>query len=97
MLQLADCGLKDLETLQACNRLREGIPLYNCEGEERIFVTRFDVYETLCPQQMLVDKGGLIKNWSGECIDVIPTKLQCQAIQRALQSPNLQREIIQFN
>ena len=23
-----------------------------------------------------------------------PTKLQCQAIQRALQSPNLQREII---
>ena len=26
--------------------------------------------------------------------DVIPTKLQCQAIQRALQIPNLQREII---
>ena len=38
MLQLADCGLKDLETLQACNRLREDIPLYYCEGEERIFV-----------------------------------------------------------
>ena len=56
--------------------------------------TRFDVYETLCPQQMLVHKGGQIKNWSGECRDVIPTKLQCQAIQRALQSPNLQREII---
>ena len=35
MLQLADCGLKDLETLQACNRLREGIPLYYCEGEGR--------------------------------------------------------------
>ena len=56
--------------------------------------TRFDVYETLCPQQMLVHKGGQIKNWCGECRDVIPTKLQCQAIQRALQSPNLQREII---
>ena len=56
--------------------------------------TRFDVYETLCPQQMLVHKGSQIKNWSGECIDVIPTKLQCQTIQRALQSPNLQREII---
>ena len=52
--------------------------------------TRFDVYETLCPQQMLVHKGGQIKNWSGECRDIIPTKLQCQA----LQSPNLQREII---
>ena len=56
--------------------------------------TRFDVYETLCPQQMLVHKGSQIKNWSGECRDVIPTKLQCQTIQRALQSPNLQREII---
>ena len=57
--------------------------------------TRFDVYETLCPQQMLVLKGGQIKNWSGECKDIIPTKLQCQTIQRTLQSPNLQREIIQ--
>ena len=57
--------------------------------------TRFDVYETLCPQQMLVHKGGQIKNWSGESRDIIPTTLQCQAIQRALQSPNLQREIIQ--
>ena len=56
--------------------------------------TRFDVYETLCPQQMPVHKGSQIKNWSGECRDVIPTKLQCQTIQRALQSPNLQREII---
>ena len=55
--------------------------------------TRFDVYETLCPQQMLLHKGGQIKNWSGEYRD-IPTKLQCQAIQNALQSPNLQREII---
>ena len=41
-----------------------------------------------------VHKGGQIKNWSGECRYVIPTKLQCQAIQRALQSQNLQREII---
>ena len=56
--------------------------------------TRFDVYETLCPQQMLVHKGGQIKNWSGESKDIIPTKLQCQTIQRTLQSPNLQREII---
>ena len=55
---------------------------------------RFDVYETLCPQQMLVHKGGQIKNWSGEYRYIIATKLQCQAIQRALQSPNLQREII---
>ena len=47
--------------------------------------TRCDVYETLCPQQILVHKGGQIKNWSGECRVVIPTKLQCQAIQRALQ------------
>ena len=59
--------------------------------------TRFDVYETLCPKQMLVHKGGQIKNWSGECRDVIPTKMQCQTIQRALQSPNLQREIIRKN
>ena len=47
--------------------------------------TRFDVYETLCPQQMLVHKGGQIKNWGVECRDVTPTKLQCQNIQRALQ------------
>ena len=49
--------------------------------------TRFDVYETLCPQQMLVHKGG----GGGGGTE---TKLQCQTIQRALQSPNLQREII---
>ena len=62
--------------------------------DRKATTTRFDVYETLCPQQMLVYKGGQIKNWSGECRDIIPTKLQCQTIQRALQSPNLQREII---
>ena len=64
-----------------------------CKYEKEV-ITRFDVYETLCPQQMLVHKGGQIKNWSGEYRDIIPTKLQCQAIQRALQNPNLQREII---
>ena len=37
--------------------------------------TRIDVYETLCPKQMLVHKGGKIKNWAGECY-----KLQSQYI-----------------
>ena len=46
------------------------------------------------PYRCLYTKVGQIKNWSGEYRDIIPTKLQCQAIQRALQSPNLQREII---
>ena len=46
------------------------------------------------PNRCLYIKVAKIKNWSGECRDVIPTKLRCQAIQRALQSPNLQREII---
>ena len=35
--------------------------------------TRIDVYELLCPQQMLVHKGGKIKNCGGECRDVTPT------------------------
>ena len=48
-------------------------------------VTRIDVYETLCPQQMLVHKGRNIKNWDEECRDVLPSKLLCQNIQRALQ------------
>ena len=76
--------------------------MYNGEPQKRHLVlkyvdsvkTRFDVYETLCPQQMLVHKGSQIKNWSGERKDIIPTRLQCQTIQRTLQSPNLQREII---
>ena len=42
--------------------------------------TRIDVNETLCPQQMLVHKGGKIKNLGGECRDVTPTKLQSQNI-----------------
>ena len=29
---------------------------------------------------MLVDKGGKIKNWGGECRDVTPTTLQSQNI-----------------
>ena len=40
--------------------------------------TKVDVYETLCPQQMPVHKGGKIKNWVGECRDVTPIKLQSQ-------------------
>ena len=36
--------------------------------------TKIDVYETLCPQQMLVHKGGKIKSWGGKCRDVTPTK-----------------------
>ena len=42
--------------------------------------TRIDVYETLCPQQMLVRKDGKIKNWGGECRDVPPTKSLSQNI-----------------
>ena len=42
--------------------------------------TRIDVYETLCPQQMLIHKGGKIKNWVGECRDVTLTKLKSQNI-----------------
>ena len=71
-----------------------GYKFYLMVRHQKGFKTRFDVYETLFPQQMLVHKGGQIKNWSGECKDIIPTKLQCQTIQRTLQSPNLQREII---
>ena len=44
------------------------------------FKTRIDVYETLCPQQMLVHKGGKIKKWGGECRDVTPTKSLSQNI-----------------
>ena len=48
--------------------------------EEKKRKTRIDVYETLCPQQMLVHKGGKIKNWGGECRDVTPTKSLSQNI-----------------
>ena len=47
--------------------------------------TRMDVYETLCPQQMLVHKGGKIKNWGGECRDVTPTNCSLKIyLKRAL-------------
>ena len=49
-------------------------------------VTRIDVYETLCPQQMLVHKGGKIKNWGGECRDVTPTNCSLKIyLKRALE------------
>ena len=55
-----------------------------CQVKNQLFAilntTRIDVYETLCPQQMLVHKGGKIKNWGGECRDVTPTKLKSQNI-----------------
>ena len=50
------------------------------EKEKKKSKTRIDVYETLCPQQMLVHKGGKIKNWGGECRDVTPTKSLSQNI-----------------
>ena len=56
-----------------------GIPSKMCEFLD-ITGTRIDVYETLCPQQMLVHKGGKIKNWRGECRDVTPTKSLSQNI-----------------
>ena len=49
------------------------------------------------PQQMLVHKGGKIKNWDEECRDVTPTKLQCQNIQRALQVFYNKKKKIQEN
>ena len=52
------------------------------EGNKRLSYIKLeiDVYETLCPQQMLVHKGGKIKNWGGECRDVTPTKSLSQNI-----------------
>ena len=51
-----------------------------CIKIAKLLKTRIDVYETLCPQQMLVHKGGKIKNWGGECRDVTPTKSLSQNI-----------------
>ena len=42
-------------------------PSQDGEKDKKKKKTRIDVYETLCPQQMLVHKGGKIKNWGGEC------------------------------
>ena len=50
-----------------------------------MYITRIDVYETLCPQQMLVHKGGKIQNWGGECRDVTPTNCSLKIyLKRAL-------------
>ena len=47
--------------------------------------TRIDVYEILCPQQMLIHKGGKNKNWGGECRDVTPTNCSLKIyLKRAL-------------
>ena len=46
------------------------ITLYNLKNKKT--TTRFDVYETLCPQQVIVHKGGQIKHWDGECRDIKP-------------------------
>ena len=53
---------------------------YTGKSIQKPLRTRIDVYETLCPQQMLVHKGGKIKNWGGECRDVTPTKSLSQNI-----------------
>ena len=80
-----DGKLLDLRRLQAKFKVQTDVVvklLYaddlaeNAKSEE----TRIDVYETLCPQQMLVHKGGKIKNWGGECRDVTPTKSLSQNI-----------------
>ena len=91
-IQNAQVDFKNKKRLQQQNCTYSMLFHFNAHKKKER--TRFDVYETLCPQQMLVHKGGQIKNWSGECKDIIPTKLQCQTIQRTFQSPNLQREII---
>ena len=65
--------------------------------------TRFDVYETLCPQQMLVHNDGQIKDWGGNAetphlqnCSVIISKENCRYFNMItnFQSPNLQREIM---
>ena len=64
-------GQRGCESLKICH-----MSYRNTE----ITQTRIDVYETLCLQQMLVHKGGKIKNWGGECRDVTPTKSLSQNI-----------------
>ena len=56
------------------------LELLSCFEYKFTAKTRIDVYETLCPQQMLVHKGGKIKNWGGEYRDVTPTKSLSQNI-----------------
>ena len=62
------------------NQVSSSFPKGGHSATQTKLKTRIDVYETLCPQQMLVHKGGKIKNWGGECRDVTPTKLQSQNI-----------------
>ena len=58
---------------------------HNIGFYEDLTKTRIDVYETLCPQQMLVHKSGKIKNWGGECRDVTPTNCSLKIfLKRAL-------------
>ena len=64
-------------------------------------ITRFDVYETLCPQQLLVHKGGQIKKWVGFAEMSHLQKFEadsCYSFHDIMitnfQSPNLEREII---
>ena len=64
-----------IKTLGSLEKIRVG----------RVTGNTFFFFLALCPQQMLVHKGGKIKNSGGECRDVTPSKLQCQNIQRALQ------------
>ena len=64
-------------------------------------ITRFDVYETLCPQQMLVHKGGQIKNWGGEMqrshtcsVKIFKEHCRYFTMITNFQSPNLKWAII---
>ena len=58
---------------------------HNIGFYEDLTKTRIDIFETLCPQQMLVHKGGKIKNWGGECRDVTPTNCSLKIyLKRAL-------------
>ena len=54
--------------------------MFDSKIPENQKIKKFWPYETLCPQQMLVHKGGKIKNWDGECRDVTPTKSLSQNI-----------------
>ena len=61
------------------------VPTILWKADKKYPSTRIDVYETLCLQQMLVHKGGKIKNWGGECRDVTPTNCSLKIyLKRAL-------------
>ena len=76
--ELFETDFQDLSTDQNLSLILSKLSV----NESRVssIQTRIDVYETLCPQQMLVHKGGKIKNWGGECRDVTPTKSLSQNI-----------------